>query len=129
MSEIEWGFPGPVAYSYMHVNPKDLGITSTDPYELGVQFAVQLNLWMQGLAAGRKIDVVPNAQEPLAGAPEDLTSKKNLEALSHEDAQKIISDGLKETAPWEEDVTQERKPWEKKPVAEVKISSSIMDDF
>lgn len=141
MSSIEWAFPGPAPYTYMHINPRDLGIESTDPYELGVQYVVQLNLWMQGIEAGKKIDVsrdVPVGQMTPQECADELTREsqemalheRNLKAQpmefkrggrTPEEAEKLVQEALGATvmssdAPWNnEDLTPTApKPWEKK---------------
>lgn len=149
-SSIEWAFPGPAPYTYMHVNPRDLGIESTDPYELGVQYVVQLNLWMQGIEAGKKIDVTrdagPKDAEPsptlsdIADAMLEL-HERNIAAQpmgpvpderdfgSEEEAEKAIISSLGATvvssdAPWnnEDLLPTAPKPWEKK-----QTKTSIID--
>lgn len=132
-SSIEWAFPGPAPYTYMHVNPRDLGLESTDPYELGVQYVVQLNLWMQGIEAGKKIDVTRDAEPK--GLDGTLTERglheRNIAAQpmgpvpderdfgSEEEAEKAIISSLGATvvssdAPWnnEDLLPTAPKPWE-----------------
>lgn len=143
MSDIEWAFPGPAPYTYMHINPRDLGIESTDPYELGVQYVVQLNLWMQGIEAGKKIDVTRDApQEKPKLIDLDLV-ERNLKTQpmgpipderdfgSEQEAEEAIKSQLGATvvssdAPWnnEDLLPTAPKPWEKK---QTKASSNTID--
>jgi hypothetical protein len=121
----EWGFPT-IQYGYIHIDPASLGVDvqGMSAYDLGIQYMIHLNLFMQGMEAGKKIDVVPNqelnspfeeALKKELGDTKDLTYEKNIENLPHEDAQKLISEGLGESAPWESDVKADPKPWEKAP--------------
>ena len=61
----------------------------------------------------------PHIPIPGPGVSDELADAVEHE-LSHEDAQKLISEGLDEKAPWEETVTADPKPWEKKSVTTVK---------
>jgi len=123
--KVTWLFPGPIPYSSAHL-VVDAG-DYKDPYEMAIAYTVALNLWTQGIEAGKKIDVVPGQAttapfegppklEPIPRADEPLTDgtyEKNITNLSQEDAQRIISEGLGESAPWEGEAKADPKPWEK----------------
>lgn len=149
MAEITFTLPGAIPYSNVVVKatPEELGVDISDAYGVGVAATVFLNLFTQGIEAGKKIDVSPRVQEAsepavtstelyeknLAGQSMEETkailSKQDLEmaAISgfHDveaDAREMLEAGLGSTTevPWKKAVKADPKAWEEpKPVVDV----------
>lgn len=124
MSNIEWAFPGPEPYTYMHASPEFFGITTKDPHELGKEYVKHLMLWRMGIEAGKKVDVTPSqgvdtslAERNLKAQPMEFERGNR----TPEEAEKLVQEALGATvvesdAPWNNKgmtLTAE-KPWEKK---------------
>lgn len=117
MSEITFTLPGAIPYSNVIVKatPEELGVSLSDAYGVGVAATVFLNLFTQGIEAGKKIDVSPQVQE--ASEPAVTSTElyeKNLAEQSMEETKAMLEAGLGSTTevPWKKAVKAEPKPWQ-----------------
>lgn len=125
MAEITFTLPGAIPYSNVVVKatPEELGVDISDAYGIGVAATVFLNLFTQGIEAGKKIDVSPRVQE--ASEPAVTSTElyeKNLAEQSMEETKAILEAGLGSTTevPWKKAVKANPKVWEEpKPVVDV----------
>lgn len=125
MAEITFTLPGAIPYSNVVVKatPEELGVDLSDAYGVGVAATVFLNLFTQGIEAGKKIDVSP----PKGETEETSTAlyEKNIAEQSMEETKAILKAGLGSTTevPWKKVVKADPKPWE-----EPSATDSTVDD-
>lgn len=129
MAEITFTLPGAIPYSNVIVKatPEELGVDVSDAYGVGVAATVFLNLFTQGIEAGKKIDVSPQVQE--ASEPAVTSTElyeKNLAEQSMEETKAMLEAGLGSTTevPWKKAVKAEPKAWE-----EPNAAANDDDDF
>ena len=143
MAEIKFTIPGALQYSKVVITatPEELGLKDLDAYSLGVANTVFLNLFKQGVAAGKSIDVSPpkgETEKPKRGALAmevdkrsaviDELAASNLAQQSMEETKAILEAGLGSTTevPWKKSVAPRTPPWEEpKSVENVEVSEDL----
>lgn len=117
MSEIIFRLPSKaVQYGYAEVRLKPEELENF-PVEIETLGSIYM-AWVLGFKAGeeahKKAAAPPDPQLVDTSLAEHNLKSQPMPEPTQEEAQAMISQGLDEKAPWEETVTADPKPWEKK---------------
>jgi len=119
VSEIIFRLPSKaVQYGYIEVKltSEDLGAAGValDPQHLGAMYMSWVLAFKEGEERQKKAAAPPDPQLVDTSLAEHNLKRQPMTEPTQEEAQAMISQGLDEKAPWDETVTADPKPWEKK---------------